>query len=195
MTSLYFAANKTQVLQRYNQPQWLTAPLKGEVDSRYGRMVLDDVSGVFEQPLTMPLKVEYWNGDQFTINVDDSRSGFNSNLSCKQMIYDTSKPHDKAHFISTSGDVNYGKSYALKVSPGVAENDPYLKQQWRFWIRIAYQAATDIGCSENNKQYQPWLTFNWRGVGDEDPSGLVTFGSYRGNDRIIYRSETAVINP
>ncbi|SMY36805.1 hypothetical protein PMAL9190_02652 [Photobacterium malacitanum] len=188
-------ANKTQPLQRYNQPQRLTAPLKGELDSRYGRMVLDDVSGVFDQPLTMPLKVEYWNGDQFTINADDSRSGFNSNLSCKQMIYDTSKPHDKAHFISTSGDVNYGKSYALKVSPGVAENDPYLKQQWRFWIRIAYQAATDIGCSENNKQYQPWLTFNWRGVGDEDPSGLVTFGSYRGNDRIIYRSETAVINP
>ncbi|SMY17172.1 DUF6701 domain-containing protein [Photobacterium aquimaris] len=188
-------ANKTQVLQRYNQPQLLTEPLDGNVDSRYGRMVLEDASGVFDQPLTMPLKVEYWKNGQFIINEDDSTSLFNSELSCKQMIYDVSKPHDKAHFMSTSGNIYDGKSYALQVSPGVAENGPYLKQQWRFWLRIAAQPASNIDCSVNQTTHQPWLTFNWRGVGDEDPSGLVTFGSYRGNDRIIYRSETALINP
>ncbi|OBU26182.1 DUF6701 domain-containing protein [Photobacterium aquimaris] len=188
-------ANKTQVLQRYNQLQLLTASLDGNVDSRYGRMVLEDASGVFNQPLTMPLKVEYWKNGQFILNEDDSTSLFNSELSCKQMIYDVSKPHDKAHFMSTSGNINDGKSYALQVSPGVAENGPYLKQQWRFWLRIAAQPAGNIDCSVNQTTHQPWLTFNWRGVGDEDPSGLVTFGSYRGNDRIIYRSETALINP
>lgn len=188
-------ANKTQSLQRYNQPQELTTPFNGIVDSRYGRMVLSDVNGVFNQPLTMPLKVEYWNGDQFTINPDDSRSHFNSQLSCKQMIYDTSKPHDKAHLMATSGHVVDGKSYALQVLPGVAENEAYLKQQWRFWLRIAAQPASNISCTEKQTTNQPWLTFNWRGVGDEDPSALVTFGSYRGNDRIIYRAEKASINP
>ena len=159
------------------------------------RSVLDDVSGVFDQPLMMPLKVEYWNGDQFAINSDDSRSHFNSQLSCKQIIYDTLKPHDKAHLMATSGDVVDGKSYALQVLPGVAENEPYLKQQWRFWLRIASLPASNIGCTENETVNQPWLTFNWRGVGDEDPSGLATFGSYRGNDRIIYRAEKGLNQP
>ncbi|WP_420899157.1 DUF6701 domain-containing protein, partial [Photobacterium kishitanii] len=36
---------------------------------------------------------------------------------------------------------------------------------------------------------QPWFQFNWRGLGDESPSAVVTFGVYRGNDRIIYRGE------
>ncbi|PST93698.1 hypothetical protein C9I87_12920 [Photobacterium iliopiscarium] len=188
-------ANKPLSLQRYNQPLVLTAPFNGEVDSRYGRMVLDDVSGVFDQPLMMPLKVEYWNGDQFAINSDDSRSHFNSQLSCKQIIYDTLKPHDKAHLMATSGDVVDGKNYALQVLPGVAENEPYLKQQWRFWLRIASLPASNIGCTENETVNQPWLTFNWRGVGDEDPSGLATFGSYRGNDRIIYRAEKGLNQP
>ncbi|SMY36592.1 DUF6701 domain-containing protein [Photobacterium andalusiense] len=187
-------ANKTQPLQRYNQPQLLTAPLNGEVDSRYGRMVLDDASGVFDQPLTMPLKVEYWNGDQFIINADDSRSHFDSRYSCKQTIYPLIPPTSFAELKPLNDNVLKGKNNVLQALPNLTNNE-YLKQQVRFWIRIADKAAADIGCSENNKQYQPWLTFNWRGVGDEDPSGLVTFGSYRGNDRIIYRSETAVINP
>ncbi|MCD9511297.1 DUF6701 domain-containing protein [Photobacterium phosphoreum] len=187
-------ANKTQPLQRYNQSQVLTAPLNGWVDSRYGRMVLDDASGVFDQPLTMPLKVEYWNGDQFTINTDDSRSHFNSQWSCKQIIY-TSKPHAKASLSATTNNVLQGKNYSLQVLPGIDENEAYIKQQLRFWLRIAAQPATNIGCTENENVNQPWLTFNWRGIGDEDPSGLVTFGNYRGNDRIIYRSENASINP
>ncbi|WP_163923312.1 DUF6701 domain-containing protein [Photobacterium sp. Alg240-V54] len=187
-------ANKTQPLQRYNQPLMLTAPLNGEVDSRYGRMVLDDVNGVFDQPLTMPLKVEYWNGDQFIINADDSRSYFDSQYSCKQIIYPLIPPTSFAELKPLNDNVLKGKNNALQALPNLINNE-YLKQQWRFWMRIADKAPADIGCSENNKQYQPWLTFNWRGVGDEDPSGLVTFGSYRGNDRIIYRSETAVINP
>ncbi|OBU17447.1 hypothetical protein AYY19_13550 [Photobacterium aquimaris] len=187
-------ANKTQPLQRYNQPLMLTAPLKGELYSRYGRMVLDDVNGVFDQPLTMPLKVEYWNGDQFIINADDSRSYFDSQYSCKQIIYPLIPPTSFAELKPLNDNVLKGKNNALQALPNLINNE-YLKQQVRFWIRIADKAPADIGCSENNKQYQPWLTFNWRGVGDEDPSGLVTFGSYRGNDRIIYRSETAVINP
>ena len=187
-------ANKPLSLQRYNQSQVLTAPLNGWVDSRYGRMVLDDASGVFDQQLTMPLKVEYWNGDQFTINTDDSRSHFNSQWSCKQIIY-TSKPHDKASLSATTNNVLQGKNYSLQVLPGVDENESYIKQQLRFWLRIAAHPASNIGCTENENVNQPWLTFNWRGIGDEDPSGLVTFGNYRGNDRIIYRSENASINP
>ncbi|MDP2557439.1 hypothetical protein Q8W15_08990 [Photobacterium damselae subsp. piscicida] len=39
---------------------------------------------------------------------------------------------------------------------------------------------------------QPWLSYNWRKQGDEDPSAVVTFGVYQGNKRIIYRAEAGV---
>ncbi|SKC33404.1 hypothetical protein CZ809_02991 [Photobacterium piscicola] len=187
-------ADKTQLLQRYNQPQQLTTPLNGSVDSRYGRMVLENVNGVFDQPLTMPLKVEYWNGHQFEVNSDDSGSRFNSEWSCKHIIY-TSKPHQQAHLGMIASNVLRGENYSLKALPALEENDTYLKQQLRFWVRIAAQPAMNIGCTTTKTTNQPWLTFNWRGIGDEDPSGLVTFGSYRGNDRIIYRAEKGLNQP
>ncbi|UTV28031.1 hypothetical protein NNL38_01530 [Photobacterium atrarenae] len=39
---------------------------------------------------------------------------------------------------------------------------------------------------------QPWLLYNWRDKGGENPSALVTFGAYRGNDRVIYRGEKGI---
>ncbi|PSU93570.1 DUF6701 domain-containing protein [Photobacterium kishitanii] len=186
---------KTLPLRGYNTSQAASiAPLTGQVSSRYGRMVLQDVNGVFDKPLTMPLKVQYWNGEQFIINSDDSRSRFNSQWSCKQIIY-TSKPHDKASLVATNNSVSQGQNNSLQVLPGIGENEAYIKQQLRFWLRIAAQPASNIGCTEDKMANQPWLTFNWRGVGDEDPSGLVTFGSYRGNDRIIYRAEKGLNQP
>lgn len=64
----------------------------------------------------------------------------------------------------------------------------------RFWQRVTSMAPVAksgekaIHCVGGHSS-QPWLTFNWREKGDESPSAVVTFGVYRGNDRIIYRGE------
>ncbi len=34
-----------------------------------------------------------------------------------------------------------------------------------------------------------WLEYDWSGGGDEDPEASVTFGQYRGHDRVIYWKE------
>ena len=49
----------------------------------------------------------------------------------------------------------------------------------------------DVSCSTDYED-QPWLQYNWRQLGDEDPSTVVTFGIYRGNDRVIYRGESGL---
>jgi len=34
-----------------------------------------------------------------------------------------------------------------------------------------------------------WLRYDWNGGGDVSPQGQVTFGRYRGHDRVIYWKE------
>ena len=36
---------------------------------------------------------------------------------------------------------------------------------------------------------ESWLQFDWGSGAVSSPSGRVTFGSYRGDDRVIYRQE------
>ncbi|WP_318499409.1 DUF6701 domain-containing protein [Photobacterium leiognathi] len=155
----------------------------------YGRMVLSDAISMFDKPVTIPLKIEHWNGTEFVTHGDDSGSKYNSNYFCKVALHPTSAENESILTANKIDNVTLGKSDKIEAHPNLSKPDDYKKQQTRFWLRIANDAPVDIGCSQDNKEYQPWLTYNWRELGDEDPSAVVTFGVYRGNDRIVYRGE------
>ncbi|WP_318514116.1 DUF6701 domain-containing protein [Photobacterium leiognathi] len=155
----------------------------------YGRMVLSDAIGLFDKPVTIPLKIEHWNGTEFVTHDDDSGSKYNSNYFCKVALHPTGAENESILTANKIDNVTLGKSDKIEAHPNLSKPDDYKKQQTRFWLRIANDAPVDIGCSQDNKEYQPWLTYNWRELGDEDPSAVVTFGVYRGNDRIVYRGE------
>ncbi|WP_305370076.1 DUF6701 domain-containing protein [Photobacterium leiognathi] len=155
----------------------------------YGRMVLSDAISMFDKPVTIPLKIEHWNGIEFVTHGDDSGSKYNSNYFCKVALHPTGAENESILTANKIDNVTLGKSDKIEAHPNLSKPDDYKKQQTRFWLRIANDAPVDIGCSQDNKEYQPWLTYNWRELGDEDPSAVVTFGVYRGNDRIVYRGE------
>ncbi|WP_318451666.1 DUF6701 domain-containing protein [Photobacterium leiognathi] len=155
----------------------------------YGRMVLSDAISMFDKPVTIPLKIEHWNGTEFVTHGDDSGSKYNSNYFCKVALHPTGADNESILTANKIDNVTFGKSDKIEAHPNLSKPDDYKKQQTRFWLRIANDAPVDIGCSQDNKEYQPWLTYNWRELGDEDPSAVVTFGVYRGNDRIVYRGE------
>ncbi|PSV12016.1 DUF6701 domain-containing protein [Photobacterium leiognathi] len=155
----------------------------------YGRMVLSDAISMFDKPVTIPLKIEHWNGTEFVTHGDDSGSKYNSNYFCKVALHPTGAENESILTANKIDNVTFGKSDKIEAHPNLSKPDDYKKQQTRFWLRIANDAPVDIGCSQDNKEYQPWLTYNWRELGDEDPSAVVTFGVYRGNDRIVYRGE------
>ncbi|WP_318471474.1 DUF6701 domain-containing protein [Photobacterium leiognathi] len=155
----------------------------------YGRMVLSDAISMFDKPVTIPLKIEHWNGTEFVTHDVDSGSKYNSNYFCKVALHPTSAENESILTANKIDNVTLGKSDKIEAHPNLSKPDDYKKQQTRFWLRIANDAPVDIGCSQDNKEYQPWLTYNWRELGDEDPSAVVTFGVYRGNDRIVYRGE------
>ncbi|MCG3862831.1 MULTISPECIES: DUF6701 domain-containing protein [unclassified Photobacterium] len=156
---------------------------------RYGRMVLDDAISPFDQPVNIPLKVEHWDGSEFQTHIADSGSEYNSNYYCKQALHPNDESNTSVLTMNKTGSVNAGKSDQIEAHPQLSTPANYKKQQTRFWLRIATDAPINIGCSQTNKAHQPWLTYNWRELGDEDPSAIVTFGVYRGSDRIVYRGE------
>ncbi|KHT62604.1 hypothetical protein RJ45_16645 [Photobacterium gaetbulicola] len=176
--------------------------------TRYGRMVLDDVAGRFDSELSIPLRVEYWDGVDFVTNKQDSRAAFDGKLSCKQILSQSDTDVTSTSYTQGSGNVQSGETRSgefVAVPTDVKDNDGnavIYREQVRFWQKVVSdkpkaidnepEIRCEVGPSAGNSNYQPWLTFDWRGKGDESPHSTVTFGAYRGNDRVLYRGEKGI---
>ncbi|GLT15060.1 hypothetical protein GCM10007931_20350 [Vibrio algivorus] len=169
-------------------------------DFRYGRMVLNAVSGPIGGPISVPLRIEYWDDSNFVVNEDDNGSQF------KTDIYYVMSNVSGSSATLTSGNsssfvtVSNGRSSQVK-----AKQETLTRETVRLFLRQGNDSGgfgnnpepkqdddlyeTIDGWSNAENVEQPWLQFNWRNKGDEDPSTVVNFGAYRGNDRIIYRGE------
>ena len=163
--------------------------------ARYGRMALDDIGGNSGTTLTIPLRAEFWDGSEFIVNEDDDRSTFNGSNICKQVIWTSNTVNTTLASLNGSGDVDDGDEEVTANQNTPAGTDSP-REQVRLWLRMDdsepdSDGGNNISCSGSD-QGQPWLRYNWRQLGDEDPSTVVTFGIYRGNDRVIYRGESGL---
>ncbi|MDH6025875.1 DUF6701 domain-containing protein [Vibrio splendidus] len=173
--------------------------------ARYGRMTLDDIGGNSGSTLTIPLRAEFWNGDEFVPSRIDSRSTFDGSKVCKQVIWHSEGKTITSATLSGVGNVKGGEEEVTANQNTPADTDSP-REQVRLWLRMDdsepdNDGGNNISCSGGD-QDQPWLQYNWRGktcgvdrdeqCGDEDPSTVVTFGIYRGNDRVIYRGESGL---
>lgn len=170
---------------------------------RYGRMVLSSLGGTSGGNIKVPLKVEYWNGSRFIANAKDDRSQFAtaSGYQCKQTLWTEGGASNSTLSGSNAmpwESVDTGTSGKLVAHADTGDDS--LREQIRFWLRLddtsdsghtSPQLSDADECGSNGLA-QPWLQYNWRGKGDEDPSTVVTFGIYRGNDKIIFRSESGL---
>ncbi|MFV0449129.1 MAG: DUF6701 domain-containing protein [Vibrio sp.] len=172
-------------------------------DIRYGRMVMSDVGGTSTQEkINIPLKVQYWDGLRFVTNTDDSGSHYHSNNDyvCTQSVW-VDENHTGGSDSSNSSlvpidtNVDLGASTELFATPHNVDNNNSRREQIRFWLRMSdtspQRSELNVSCGSSFTD-QPWLQYNWRDQGDEDPSAVVTFGVYRGNDRIIFRGESGL---
>ncbi|ROV61867.1 hypothetical protein EGH82_03465 [Vibrio ponticus] len=170
---------------------------------RYGRMVLSSLGGTSGIALKVPLKVEYWDGSDFVTNIDDSAAKFAaaSDYQCKKTIWPQAPVASDSKLSEPSGlnNVEFGVSDKLVATADTS--DSQLREQVQFWLRLddiddlihVSPQVDEVGVSCGSSGLdQPWLQYNWHGKGDEDPSTVVTFGIYRGNDRIIFRSESGL---
>lgn len=168
---------------------------------KYGRMALGSSGGPSGSHLNVPLRVEYWNGSHFVKNTDDDRSQLSSldDYVCRQTVWDEgAESNSKLSGASQlpMPHVEKGEFTGLQV---LADSENHtLREQVRFWLRMddvnenghrsPQTRLNDVVCGGYGLA-QPWLQYNWRNEGDEDPSTVATFGIYRGHDKIIFRGE------
>jgi MSHA biogenesis protein MshQ len=125
----------------------------------------------------MPFEIQYFNGTQFVVNADDSSSTYN------QWTWTLTDN-------CTDGSLNCGGlpgNFAVALPIGTA-----MVSEGRPDISLPL-TITRPGMSGNVRlgvDVDDWLQFDWDANGsDDNPDALVTWGTYRGHDRIIYWRE------
>ncbi|MFA0053868.1 DUF6701 domain-containing protein [Vibrio echinoideorum] len=156
---------------------------------RFGRVALDSVGGTVNSTLTIPLRVEFWNGERF-ITSDLGSDGdsttevqsVNDSSGNVDIWVEENQTADTLTF-SGSGTVVDGELNNITVT-----HSTQVRQQTQMWLEL------DSGANDMS-----WLRYNWASPqatsdrnGEQDPSTVVTFGIYRGNDRVIYRGESGL---
>jgi MSHA biogenesis protein MshQ len=159
--------------------------LGSALDMRYGRLRLDDAFGPETHPLLVNFVTEYWTGNYFAVNVNDS---------CTQV------PRAAITYPAGAISVDANRTVALTGGSTTGIYGPgFSATHVVFSAGNAGQQFTSPNGGTGrfvvgvNLTSLPWLRFDWNQDGDYSdvslPNATFEFGSYRGNDRIIYWRE------
>jgi len=143
---------------------------------RFGRLTISNAFGPETGPIDQRVSTEYFNGQGFSTHADDN---------CSRLL------GGELLFSDLQGTL-YGASLAVpSVGLAVAGGEG----------AISYTAPgagnPGVVAVQGDLAAYPWLRFDWDGDGNHDewdgiadgPRGEVTFGRYRGNDRIMFWQE------
>ncbi len=147
--------------------------LSSALEFRLGRLRLENAYGPEILPLTIPLRAEYFDGSRYIVNTLDNCSDyvstnatltlFNGNLSSTETGVTT--PATQTNLLNGL----YNTTTPLQLTAPGLGND---------------------GSAQLTLTVPTWLQFDWLNNNSaQDPSSTVTFGRYRGSDRVIYWKE------
>lgn len=159
--------------------------LGSPINLRYGRLRLDDAFGPETANLPVNFSTEYWLGNRFINNQDDS---------CTKILRSAitypagniSVPANLTVALNGGATVgNYGSSTATEIN-FTSGNANHFFSAPGVGVTGSFDVKVDLTS-------YPWLRFDWNQDGDYSdttiPDAEFGFGSYRGHDRIIYWRE------
>jgi len=163
--------------------------LGSPIDLRFGRLSLQDAHGPESANLSVPFTTEYWAGatDQFVLNTSDSCTS----LAMSDIAFDGSLLSVDASRTVTIGSGSSTGSFAT-FSPGVSMSLTNGDGALSFSAPgTGNTGSFDIDVNLTN---YPWLRSDWNNDGDAAnntvvPTVTISFGRYRGHDRIIFWEE------
>jgi MSHA biogenesis protein MshQ len=133
---------------------------------RFGRLRLTNAFGSEMLPLSVPATVQYYNGTNWVINTLDSSS--------------PPAPWAVSPAVPTAllgGTGNTTPSLGAALTSGVAS------------LSASAPGTGNRGYLDLTVTVPDYLKFFWTGATATDPTARVSFGIYKGNNRIIYRRE------
>jgi|GEM_PF-1198887 MSHA biogenesis protein MshQ len=130
------------------------------LELRYGRWALDNAYGPENvTALSMPFRAELWNGSRFVVNVADSCSSWSTASVADPEVHHTLVP--------SAGTLAAGEGGPLTLDPNGTRGTDTLLWDVPLWLEADFDGDGSL----------------------DDPTGLATFGVYRGHDRVIYWQE------
>jgi hypothetical protein len=147
------------------------SPAGGEI--RYGRMNINNAFGPETEALNQTWQAQYYNGTDFVLNVLDVDTTIDSSnlVGGSIVITDTGNGANPLQ----AGDSTLSGSQTLVQGLG--------ELTWSVPVSNRY------GSFDFEYDAPDWLEYDWSGSGNEDPTASVSFGRYRGHDKVIYWKE------
>lgn len=171
---------------------------------RSGRLVINNAYGSEFNDLKIPMTAEYYDGNSFIINTDDAcLSGVtlsllnstdsltvgNGTSRSQTCIWDNGSV--AGNLSGSNGCDAIGLASEQYIGKPIAgAYSLYLKQpDTTAWTIPANPIFGNVTIQSNN--VPSYLQYDWdnNGTHDNSPTGIGTFGIYRGDDRIIYWRE------
>lgn len=153
---------------------------------RYGRLALESSYGPETEDLNVPIKTEYYDsGDsgQWLHNTDDSCTAIDFNMGDSQIVLTDVEGSIEGLVgsVESTGELLMGEP----VGDQLVLDAPGLGNVGQFIISLNPDAT--------GVEWPTHLNFNWNTDGDSEtvidsddfPSATITFGQFRGNDRVI----------
>ena len=154
------------------------------VEIRFARMVLENSYGSEKTKLRAPLNVQIYDGSNFLTHTDES---------CLSTLIGDKKAGEKY-----SGNMNLWDYRLIDIDTDaiqVSDTTASVSGVFDRGIQAALSFSTPgrQGMLEWEYEVPSWLKFKWNNVDsdndgnfyDDNPSAVLSFGFYRGNDRII----------
>ncbi|MGB0662600.1 MAG: DUF6701 domain-containing protein [Pontibacterium sp.] len=155
----------------------------GQTTQRYGRMNLANTHGPETSDLNQPFQAEYYNGSRFVRNDLDVCTTVGIGNFGYRFVDDDTAPDDSFSLIT--GSLNAvtidGGSSTPSIAVGTLDAG-----QGRFEYTAPGRGNT--GTLYTRILPDSWLTYDWDGDGayTDAPEASVTFGRFRGHDRLIH---------
>ena len=145
-------------------------PTGGEV--RFGRLFIHNAYGPETNEVEQAWQTEYFDGSTFLVNTDDDNTTYDFSGVNSITVVDVGNVSDPfqstdSTITADTGAFSQGRTTAI----------------WSATVGQRYGTLNFI------YTVQPWLTYDWSGTGFEDPNANVSFGQYRGIDKVIYWKE------
>ena len=148
---------------------------------RFGRLNVVNAFGPETESISLPWRVEYYDGNRFVLNEMDSCSVWlESDVSYTDtdgVLFSSGLIGPAYAFSATDFRVNMGDAGVVLSAPGAGN-------------RGVVNVTVDLN-------RVPYLKFDWNGIDDngdgdsfdDDPNANIVFGQYRSNDKIIFQRQ------